>query len=158
MRATIFGAALLASAAFLAVAQAALAQQYGGYGSGYGYAAPFAAGPNSTCGASGCGDLGAAPLTNTGYGYIVPTWPNQPVSGDPSGGGYGYGYGYATPNATCGASGCGDLGAAPVTNTGYGFVPSSPYSPVSWLPSGGYGYGVSGQVTCQYAGQYPGYC
>ena len=45
MRARLFGAALLASTALLAVAPSALAQQYGGYPSGYGTSSQPSYGP-----------------------------------------------------------------------------------------------------------------
>src|SRR5438105_780159 len=112
MRATIFGAALLASTALLAVAPSALAQQYGGYGTypGYGTSAGY-----GSYGGYGAGSGGLGGYGGYGAGYGSPT------------SAYGYGAGYST--------------AYPST-AGYGAT----------------GYGVSGQMACQYAGQYPGYC
>ena len=106
MRATIFGAALLAGTALLAVAPAASAQQYGGYGSPYGssYGSPY-------------GGLGGYGSYGSSYGSL---------GGYPSAAGYGaVGYGTAYPGTA-----------------GYGTS----------------SYGTPGQVSCQYAGQYPGYC
>lgn len=109
--------------------------------------------------------LGAALLTTTALLAVAPSALAQEYPGL---GGYPSYSGYGDLGGYLGYSGYyGGYGGYPGYSgyySGYGGLPgySGYYGGLGAYPgSAGYGttgYGVFGQVTCQYAGQYPGYC